>query len=98
VFVIDVSDNGAGVPIEQQPRLFEAFSSTKGQRGTGLGLAVARALVERHGGTLTFAALAPHGTQMRAEFPADRGDPDSDRTRGPVPSHEPDTEWDTVIQ
>jgi signal transduction histidine kinase len=98
VFRIDVSDDGAGVPIEQQSRLFEAFASTKGQRGTGLGLAVARALVERHGGTLTFAALAPHGTQMRAEFPADRGDPDSDRTRGPLPTREPDTEWDTVIQ
>ena len=98
VFRIDVSDNGAGVPIEQQSRLFEAFASTKGQRGTGLGLAVARALVERHGGTLTFEAVAPHGTQMRAEFPADRGDPDSDRTRGPLPSREPDTEWDTVIQ
>jgi signal transduction histidine kinase len=98
VFRIDVSDNGAGVPIEHQSRLFEAFASTKGQRGTGLGLAVARALVERHGGTLTFASLVPHGTQMRAEFPADRGDPDSDRTRGPLPTREPDTEWDTVIQ
>ena len=98
VFRIDVNDNGAGVPPEHQPRLFEAFASTKGQRGTGLGLAVARALVERHDGTLAYAAIAPHGTQMRAEFPADRGDPDSDRTRGPMPGRPSDTVWDAAIQ
>lgn len=98
VFCVQVSDNGPGVPLEHQARLFEAFASTKGQRGTGLGLAVARALVERHGGTLVYSPVAPHGTQMCAEFPADRGNPDSDRTRGPLPGQAPDTAWDAAIQ
>ena len=93
-FVLEVEDDGAGVPPEHRSRLFEPFASTKGQRGTGLGLAVARALVERHGGTLEHRDARPRGTVMRAEFPADRGDPDSERTRGPKPTAEPATQWD----
>ena len=97
VFRIEVSDNGPGVPAAHRTRLFEAFASTKGQRGTGLGLAVARALVERHGGTLAHADASPHGTVMTAAFPADHGDPDAERTRGPVPSSAPSTKWDPPV-
>lgn len=97
IFILEVEDNGPGVPAAYRPRLFEAFASTKGQRGTGLGLAVARALVERHGGTLTHHDVTPHGTRMRAEFPADHGDPDSERTRGPLPQPAPTTQWDAPI-
>jgi signal transduction histidine kinase len=97
VFRIEVSDNGPGVPTAHRARLFEAFASTKGQRGTGLGLAVARALVERHGGTLGHRDASPHGTVMTAEFPADQGDPDAERTRGPMPSSAPSTKWDPPV-
>ncbi|MFO0961702.1 MAG: ATP-binding protein [Phycisphaerales bacterium] len=94
-FVVEVEDDGPGVPAAQRPRLFEAFSSSKGQRGTGLGLAVARKLVEQHGGAIAHADASPHGTVIRVELPADRGDPDSERTRGPVPGEAPPIAWDS---
>ena len=93
-FVVEVDDDGPGIPAEQRPRLFEAFASTKGQRGTGLGLAVARSLVTRHGGDVEHEDLRPRGTRMRAWFPADRGDPDAERTRAPRPGEPPAVRWD----
>jgi signal transduction histidine kinase len=77
--------------------MFEPFASSKGQRGTGLGLAVARSLVERHGGGLEHRDAAPRGTVLRAWFPANRDDPDSERTRGPVPGAAPDVRWDEPV-
>lgn len=97
VFAVEVEDDGPGVPAEVRGRMFEPFASTKGQRGTGLGLAVARSLVERHGGSISHRDAAPQGTVMRVEFPADRGDPDSERTRGPQPVPAPGTRWDAPM-
>ncbi len=50
---IAVIDNGPGVPRERLPRLFEPFHTTKGARGTGLGLAVTKRIVEEHHGRIT---------------------------------------------
>jgi signal transduction histidine kinase len=86
---LEVQDDGAGVPPAQRPWLFAAFASTKGQRGTGLGLAVAQKLAQQHGGTIVHADAQPHGTIMRVDLPADRDDPDSEKTRGPVSSGPP---------
>jgi signal transduction histidine kinase len=96
-FVIEVEDDGPGVPAALRSRMFEPFASSKGQRGTGLGLAVARSLVERHGGGLEHRDAAPRGTVLRAWFPANRDDPDSERTRGPVPGAAPDVRWDEPV-
>jgi two-component system sensor histidine kinase TctE len=57
---VTVADDGAGVPAEQLPRLFEPFwrgdrADLRNDGGTGLGLAIAREIVERLGGTLTAA-------------------------------------------
>jgi signal transduction histidine kinase len=49
---IDVADNGPGVPTELAHKIFDPFFSTKGAKGTGLGLAVARKVIAEHGGTL----------------------------------------------
>jgi len=49
---IRVEDTGPGVPAEVLPRLAEAFASTKGSAGTGLGLACTAKIVEEHGGRL----------------------------------------------
>jgi signal transduction histidine kinase len=65
--VIDVTDNGPGVPVRVQDHLFEAFS--EGSRGTGLGLAIARELMRAHGGDLVLAETGPGGTRFRITLP-----------------------------
>jgi len=50
--LIEVRDNGVGIPPDLQGKLFTPFVSTKGDAGTGLGLWVSRSFVERHGGTI----------------------------------------------
>ena len=68
--VVEVQDEGTGIPVSVQPRVFDAFFTTKGAgRGSGLGLDSARRIVEqRHGGTLTF-STGPGGTTFRVVLP-----------------------------
>jgi two-component system, NtrC family, C4-dicarboxylate transport sensor histidine kinase DctB len=53
---ISVRDNGPGVPSALRQRIFDPFFSTKGERGTGLGLVLVHHAVERMGGTVTLGA------------------------------------------
>ena len=57
------ADNGPGVHVEDKPYIFEAFFSGKGQAGRGLGLYIARQLLERHGYTIEL--VEPHGASPR---------------------------------
>ncbi len=67
---VDVVDDGPGVPAERRERIFEPFFTTKpAGRGTGLGLPIARRLVEAHGGALTLRESAPGRTVFRVELP-----------------------------
>ena len=66
-----VSDNGPGIPAEHMERIFEPFFTTRTQ-GTGLGLAVARAVVRTHGGSLWVESSTAKGTTFVARFPLDR--------------------------
>jgi len=66
--VIEVADHGPGVPADEREKIFEAFFTGKTQ-GTGLGLAVARRVVELHGGTLTVHSSPRGGALFRAEIP-----------------------------
>jgi len=66
--VIEVADHGPGVPVEDRERIFEPFFTGKVQ-GTGLGLAVARRVVELHGGTLSVHTSPRGGALFRAEIP-----------------------------
>jgi two-component system sensor histidine kinase HydH len=66
--VIEVSDHGPGVPEDEREKIFEPFHTGKTQ-GTGLGLAVARRIVELHGGTLAVHATPEGGALFRAEIP-----------------------------
>ena len=59
-----VSDNGVGMSPETSKRLFEPFLSTKGLRGTGLGLVVTKKIIEEHGGTIDVESSADKGTSL----------------------------------
>ena len=60
-----VVDTGPGIDPEVLPHVFERFVSTAGSRGSGLGLPIARSLVEAHGGTLEVEATGSAGTTFR---------------------------------
>ncbi|MEA2298094.1 MAG: hypothetical protein QOF77_1030 [Solirubrobacteraceae bacterium] len=68
--VVEITDDGPGIPVELHDRIFEAFFTTKDVgRGTGLGLATARrVVVERHDGSLTFDSR-PGRTTFRVSLP-----------------------------
>lgn len=60
-----VIDNGEGMQPEVVARCFEPFFSTKGERGTGLGLAMVFGIVERHGGQVSIDSTPGKGTTVR---------------------------------
>ena len=82
--VIEVIDNGAGIAAPMQKHLFEIFHSTKGNRGTGLGLAVAKKIVGEHTGTISATSQPGEGTTFTIKLPAYSVDSsDASNTHGP---------------
>ena len=72
--MIEVIDNGIGLPKQNRARLLEPYVTTKGHKGTGLGLAMVLKITEQHGGTLALedAPTAPgraHGALVRITLP-----------------------------
>jgi two-component system NtrC family sensor kinase len=67
--VLEVIDNGSGIPPSMMSHMFELFHSTKGNRGTGLGLAVSKKIVEEHEGTIGVTS-GPEGTTFTVKLPA----------------------------
>lgn len=66
--LIKVSDNGHGITQEDMSRIFEPFYTTKA-RGTGLGLALCRKIVEEHGGKITVQSAVGQGTSVSIIIP-----------------------------
>lgn len=66
---IEVRDTGTGMDEQTQARIFEAFFSTKQQRGTGLGLWVSHGIVQGHGGTLKVRSKPGQGTTFVIALP-----------------------------
>ena len=66
---VRVMDDGCGIPQEQLPKLFEPFSTTKGQKGTGLGLAVTWGIVDNHNGTISVESKLGAGTTFTIRIP-----------------------------
>ena len=71
---ISVTDHGPGIPEEFQPKLFDKFtqsdaSDTRKIGGTGLGMNITRAIVEKHGGNIDFVSQQGIGTTFYFELP-----------------------------
>jgi len=66
---ISVRDTGCGIPPANLDRIFEPFFSTKGRKGTGLGLAVAWGIVEKHNGRIEVESEVGKGTAFRVLLP-----------------------------
>ena len=66
--LVEVTDNGPGVPADLIDRIFSPFFTTKPQ-GSGLGLAIVRKIVDAHDGQIDVAALAEGGTRFRITLP-----------------------------
>jgi two-component system, NtrC family, sensor kinase len=74
--LIAISDTGAGIPENIRGRIFDPFFTTKEVgRGTGQGLAIARSVVERHKGSLTFESELGKGTTFRICLPINGAEP-----------------------
>jgi signal transduction histidine kinase/pSer/pThr/pTyr-binding forkhead associated (FHA) protein len=67
---VEVADNGPGIPEEQLDTLFSIFESTKGARGTGIGLAVSQKILREHGGQIILDSQPNQGTRFRLIWPA----------------------------
>ncbi len=66
---IKISDTGSGISKEDLSKIFDPFFSTKGQRGTGLGLAVIWGIVDNHNGTITVDSELGKGTTFTIRLP-----------------------------
>lgn len=89
---IVVLDNGCGIPPEKLPDIFKPFVSTKGNKGTGLGLAVSRKIVREHGGDILVQSQVGKGSRftirlpLRSPLSVDQTGTGADLTIGPPPA------------
>lgn len=80
--MFDIVDNGVGMSKEVQEKLFERFFSTKGPKGTGLGLLVTRKIIDEHGGTISFESEPGKGTTFTMRFPCRKESSDAITSHG----------------
>jgi two-component system, NtrC family, sensor kinase len=81
--LVEIADNGVGIPLQVQQSIFEQFFTTKPLgKGTGLGLAIAyEIIVEKHGGTLQVKSTPGEGAQFLITIPIHQVDDESYETR-----------------
>src|SRR5216117_2736144 len=86
---VAVGDNGRGVAPDIEPRLFRPFATTKGRRGTGLGLYISRQVAREAGGDLTLTSPPSFGARFVLSLPlalAQASAPDSATSPAPAPA------------
>ena len=66
---ISVADNGSGIDEADIPSIFQIFASTKGSRGTGLGLPVSQKIIREHGGKIVVQSRLGQGATFLIELP-----------------------------
>ncbi|WP_158265223.1 ATP-binding protein [Blastopirellula marina] len=69
MLVAVIEDNGPGIAPENMEKIFSAFESTKGNRGTGLGLPVSQKVLQEHGGDISVESELGRGTKFTLYFP-----------------------------
>ena len=69
MFWVSVADNGPGIVEDQLQRIFNVFESTKGARGTGLGLAVSQKIIREHGGDIKVESRLGEGSKFTLAWP-----------------------------
>ncbi len=69
VMLLAISDNGPGIPPELRKSIFNVFESSKGSRGTGIGLAVSRKILREHGGRIQVEGEPGEGTRFVLSWP-----------------------------
>ena len=67
---VTITDNGPGIPHSEQEKIFNLFESQKGARGTGLGLAVTRKILQEYNGQVNVTSAPDQGSRFTLEFPA----------------------------
>jgi len=67
--LVEVTDNGPGIPDELKTKIFKVFESTKGSRGTGIGLAVSLKILQEHGGSIQVESEPDHGATFILHWP-----------------------------
>jgi PAS domain S-box-containing protein len=75
--IVEVSDTGVGMSKSVRQHCFEPFYSTKGEHGTGLGLAMVYGIVQRHDGTIDIQTELNRGTTFRIRLPLAHSRPES---------------------
>jgi signal transduction histidine kinase len=68
-FLLEVEDTGAGIPQKELPKIFDPFFTSRKKKGFGLGLFIAKAIVEKHNGTIIASTKVGQGTLMKIELP-----------------------------
>jgi signal transduction histidine kinase len=74
--LIEVSDTGIGIPLDDQSKIFDRFFRSSSAAhlaipGTGLGLAITKMIIEGHGGTISVASNPGEGTTITVALPLD---------------------------
>jgi signal transduction histidine kinase len=69
MMIVAVCDNGPGIPEDQRATVFNVFESSKGSRGTGIGLPVSRKIIREHGGRIRIESEPGEGTRFVLSWP-----------------------------
>ncbi len=83
-----VEDFGIGINEEGIESMFEVFASTKGSRGTGLGLPVSQKIVREHGGKIVVSSALGHGSTFVIELPMRKADVKKEAGTGEEPTYQ----------